>query len=301
MTSQINYTGIDNAYPVAGQDNDSQGFRDNFTVIKNNFNYSKSEIEDLQNKALLKAPLTGSGTTVSNDLSSVKLYGAETSGFTETVTSITYSTTVTANIAAAPLQTFTLTASADVAFGFTWAAQPLYSKVRLLIDPNGYTGNITFTGTAVNSQAPGFTNNILTLNKTVRFLEISTYSAGTTIYIRDLLNSVPNTTNLIRANLSVSGLVTVSNTTSTLLLDTTAGAQRTGSTSLANITLPSSDQLSNGQVLKIISNCAIDSVNTIAGSGTTILSPLWATGGIVVKGNAYSWTYSTTTSCWHRS
>jgi hypothetical protein len=48
MASNINYIGIDETYPVAGKDNDSQGFRDNFHIIKNNFSAAKSEIEDLQ-------------------------------------------------------------------------------------------------------------------------------------------------------------------------------------------------------------------------------------------------------------
>ena len=30
MASNINDTGVNSNYPVAGQDNDSQGFRDNF-------------------------------------------------------------------------------------------------------------------------------------------------------------------------------------------------------------------------------------------------------------------------------
>ena len=34
MASNIDNTSIDATYPIAGQDNDSQGFRDNFTVIK---------------------------------------------------------------------------------------------------------------------------------------------------------------------------------------------------------------------------------------------------------------------------
>ena len=32
MASNINDTGVNKDYPVAGQDNDSQGFRDNFNV-----------------------------------------------------------------------------------------------------------------------------------------------------------------------------------------------------------------------------------------------------------------------------
>ena len=48
MASNINTTNIDAAYPVAGQDNDSQGFRDNFSTIKSNFVASKTEIEAIQ-------------------------------------------------------------------------------------------------------------------------------------------------------------------------------------------------------------------------------------------------------------
>jgi hypothetical protein len=48
MASSINYASIDNSYPIAGQDNDSQGFRDNFGYIKNSLQSAKSEIEDLQ-------------------------------------------------------------------------------------------------------------------------------------------------------------------------------------------------------------------------------------------------------------
>lgn len=49
MASNINTTDIDAEYPVAGVDNDSQGFRDNFSTIKDNFVAAKAEIEALQN------------------------------------------------------------------------------------------------------------------------------------------------------------------------------------------------------------------------------------------------------------
>jgi len=49
MSSNINPNNIDREFPVAGQDNDSQGFRDNFTSIKNNFSFAAAEITDLQN------------------------------------------------------------------------------------------------------------------------------------------------------------------------------------------------------------------------------------------------------------
>lgn len=59
MASNIISETIDSTYPVAGQDNDSQGFRDNFTIIKDNFAAAKQEIEDLQNNVLLKNTLAG--------------------------------------------------------------------------------------------------------------------------------------------------------------------------------------------------------------------------------------------------
>ena len=52
MASKIVPGNIDGTYPKAGQDNSSQGFRDNFSAINTNFTEAKSEIEDLQtNKA----------------------------------------------------------------------------------------------------------------------------------------------------------------------------------------------------------------------------------------------------------
>ena len=56
MASSIVPGNIDGTFPIAGQDNSSQGFRDNFTAVKNNFTTASSEITDLQaNKASTNA------------------------------------------------------------------------------------------------------------------------------------------------------------------------------------------------------------------------------------------------------
>ena len=66
MASNIDTTSIDATFPVAGQDNNSQGFRDNFNVSKNNFTAAKSEIETLQtNTAKLNASNNFAGNEVS--------------------------------------------------------------------------------------------------------------------------------------------------------------------------------------------------------------------------------------------
>jgi hypothetical protein len=83
MTSNINPNNIDGAYPVAGQDNNSQGFRDNFTNTSTNFQYAADEITDLQNKSILKAALVG--TTLDNNMNGSLFYNAQVQQMTNTV------------------------------------------------------------------------------------------------------------------------------------------------------------------------------------------------------------------------
>jgi len=70
MSSIITNTILTN-YPVAGVDNDSQGFRDNFTRIQAALAQTKAEIIQFENKALLKTPLDNTDTDpVISDLAS---------------------------------------------------------------------------------------------------------------------------------------------------------------------------------------------------------------------------------------
>jgi hypothetical protein len=50
--SNINFASINENFPVAGQDNDTQVFRDNFDTIKTNFRFAQEEISDLQNNTV---------------------------------------------------------------------------------------------------------------------------------------------------------------------------------------------------------------------------------------------------------
>jgi len=84
MTSQINPNNINGAYPVAGQDNNSQGFRDNFTNTRTNLAFAAAEITDLQNKVLLKAPLTGTA-VADNDMNGTRLVDAQLQDMSVTV------------------------------------------------------------------------------------------------------------------------------------------------------------------------------------------------------------------------
>ena len=66
MASNINPNTIDTAYPVAGQDNDTQGFRTNFTIIKNNFLTAASEITSLQAYSAAAAQIVGAPLSASS-------------------------------------------------------------------------------------------------------------------------------------------------------------------------------------------------------------------------------------------
>ena len=81
MSSNINPGNIDGTFPVAGQDNPSQGFRDNFTNIKNNFTFAQSEINDLQSKAILTGALSGS--SLNNDMGGAALTRPQLVSWTE--------------------------------------------------------------------------------------------------------------------------------------------------------------------------------------------------------------------------
>jgi hypothetical protein len=67
MASNIISGTIDGAYPVAGVDNDTQGFRDNFTIIKTGLATAASEIGSLQdNTAKLNESNDFNGTDITD-------------------------------------------------------------------------------------------------------------------------------------------------------------------------------------------------------------------------------------------
>ena len=75
MTSSINTDNIDPTFPIAGTDNNSQGFRDNFLYIKEGLESAAADITDLQsNTARLDDSNNFQGNLISN-ASTVKVYG----------------------------------------------------------------------------------------------------------------------------------------------------------------------------------------------------------------------------------
>jgi hypothetical protein len=73
--SNINYVSINENFPVAGQDNDTQVFRDNFDTIKTSLRYAKEELEVFQDSATGAARLNQSNDFNQNIISNAVLQG----------------------------------------------------------------------------------------------------------------------------------------------------------------------------------------------------------------------------------
>ena len=189
MASSINANNIDGTYPIAGQDNDSQGFRDNFTNIKTNFTNAKSEIEDLQSKVVLKSALTG--TTLDNSGGGAIISDFEQKDMSETrVSKGTTSGAITFNFAEGPYQTVTTSGSISPAFS-NFPASGKVGKMRLEITIASTAHTVTLPSSvtigADTLQGIVPSTKVITFDATGTYiLEFSTDDAGTTVAVNDL-------------------------------------------------------------------------------------------------------------------
>lgn len=192
MASNINANNIDGNYPVAGQDNDSQGFRDNFTNIKTNFSNAKTEIEDLQSKVVLKSAL--SGTSLDNSGGGALLKDFELRDMSETrLAKGTTSGTVTLNYTEGGYQTVTTSGSVTLAFS-NFPASGKLGRVRLEITVANVSHTLTLPAAvtlgADTLQGIVPATKVITFDATGTYIfEFTTDDAGTTVAVNDLTRS----------------------------------------------------------------------------------------------------------------
>jgi len=84
MPSNINFADIDGNFPRAGVDNPSQGFRDNFTVIKDSLQTAKNEITTLE---AITAKITADNNFNGNKIQGAKFVNCVEETFTRTTPS----------------------------------------------------------------------------------------------------------------------------------------------------------------------------------------------------------------------
>jgi hypothetical protein len=186
MTSQINPNNIDGTYPIAGQDNDSQGFRDNFTNTKTNFEYASAEITDLQSKAVLKAAL--SGTTLSNNMNNNIMSNVQLLSASAPRAALGAVTSATLNFAASPYYTLTTGGSVTLAFSNLPAAgQQALIRLQITVTSTAYQLILPASVSVGVTNVQGYDSNTITFNQTGTYeYEFETSDGGTTYSIFDL-------------------------------------------------------------------------------------------------------------------
>lgn len=197
MTSSINPNNIDGQYPVAGQDNNSQGFRDNFTNTRTNFQYAAEEITELQNKVLLKTALTGG--TLQNNMGNAVISNAQLIGQTTNVITLGNVTNSTANVVFGVGSYQIATTQGNTQLNLTgWPTSGLYATVRLQLTTTAANANITVPASISANTNASYTSlqyiigrsaasNVITISDTGTYVfEFSSADGGGNVFIQDL-------------------------------------------------------------------------------------------------------------------
>ena len=194
MPSNVNPFNINGNYPIAGQDNDSQGFRDNFTNIRNNFAFIKAEVEDIQNKALLKSALIG--TNLNNDLLNGQLLNPQVKNITETV--FDWGTTAgefDLDITDGNIQKIDSFGTIKIGQILNWPGTLQFSRlfVYLTVNSVAHTFELPTGITTDLTSIPGYRNGIVTFAETGNYIfEFSSADSGATVFVRELTRGNPN-------------------------------------------------------------------------------------------------------------
>lgn len=188
MTSQINPDNIDYNYPVAGQPNNTQGFRDNFSGIYQNFQYAASEISELQTRGVFKAALTG--TTLDNNLNDNLIYAVQLNDVSYKTLQITATSgSITLDYSAATYQTIP-SFSGNISLGFSnWPTSGTQGMLYLtvVVTNTSYTLTLPAAVTLGTTGIQGYSSGIITFGATGTYqFAFGTVDGGTTITLYDL-------------------------------------------------------------------------------------------------------------------
>lgn len=196
MASNINTTDIDIEFPVPGQDNDSQGFRDNFTTILSNFTAAKTEIEALQTstvKVNADSTFLSNEQSVPSSLINANLKAHTEQYYTPAEGNVGVSVgTYTINFQNGGYQVITLAGNTDFVFD-GWPASGRYAKVIGHFRSDGTNRTATFDNTEGNlfydTDSSVFWNSgNVTINSqtNAHIIEFWTYDGGSNVFAKYL-------------------------------------------------------------------------------------------------------------------
>lgn len=292
MASQINFSIIDGTYPVAGQDNSSQGFRDNFTNIKNNFESAYDEITDLQNKVLLASPLSGG--TFNNNMQGNLITNAQMQGMREKYFNIggAVSGVVNVDFNVGTFQTMTIAGSTTIGSltGFS-STSGSYARIILQVIVSSSSHTLTLPASITKAyDIAGYntTSRVLTFDGPGTYTyEIGTLDGGTNFWLLDLTN---NRTRVMGGNLvvttSVGGVATTGITMTVTNIGGVAVGNITANNFIGTFTGTGTNASFTGNVVAnvLIANSGIQgNLTTAIQPNVTLLGTLTA---LSVSGNA---------------
>lgn len=288
MTSQINPSNIDGNYPVAGQPNNTQGFRDNFTNTRSNFEIAANEITALQTRAVLKSALPG--TTLDNNMNDQELSAVRLRDVSYTYLPVpATSGAIAIDYSAAQYQLITPTGNVSISFT-NWPTAGTVGSIRIgfnITDP-AYT--VTFppavnTGLlglqGISPGTPGVSNTI-TFGRVGQFaFEFESNDGGANIWIFDESRPIDVFTDRV--------LITneaVANSTSTGALIVSggvgiAGNLHVGGNIVGNITVTGISLTGNVTGGNVISTGLITATGNITGGNIRTGGIVSATGNII--------------------
>jgi hypothetical protein len=187
MSSSINPNNIDGNFPVAGQPNNTQGFRDNFTNIKTNFSTAATEITDLENNGIFKSALAG--TTLDNNMADNLIYAAAIRDFSAVAVQLTATSgSITVDYSAGHYQAISTTGSISLDFtNFPASGAAGIIRLRISITNTAYTLTLPVAVSLGTTGVQGYAANVITFAATGTYeFGFSTTDSGTTITIFDL-------------------------------------------------------------------------------------------------------------------
>jgi len=265
MSSSINPNNIDGNFPVAGQPNNTQGFRDNFTNIKTNFATAATEITDLETKGIFKSALTG--TTLDNNMADNLIYAAAIRDFSLVAVQHTATSgSIAVDYSAGHYQTISTTGSISLSFtNFPTSGAAGMIRLRISITNAAYTLTLPAAVSLGTTGVQGYAANVITFAAIGTYeFGFSTIDSGTTITIfdlnRPLLGSIESA---VGYGTGTGGTVTQASTKSTgVTLD-----KRCGQITMNNAALAAAAEVSFTLTNSVIA--ATDVVMVSIASGAT--------------------------------
>jgi|TARA_B110000285_G_scaffold215076_1_gene261070 hypothetical protein len=189
MASEILTADINEIFPVAGQDNDSQGFRDNFRLVKTGLATAATEITSLQTSS---AKLNATNDFNGNIIREANLIANSEEVYVST------EITGSQNVRFVNGNYQILTVGADVTLTLTdWPATGKLGKIRLAIKGDGTNRLVTFSPgpnnviktdsiwrALVDSVGGAIPNNALIVSSTTdpTFVDLWSSDGGLTVY-----------------------------------------------------------------------------------------------------------------------